>query len=400
MPINILMPALSPTMTEGTLSRWMVKEGDIIKSGKVLAEIETDKATMEVEAVDEGTIGKILINGGTNNVAVGAVVAVLLEKGESDKDLAAHLKTITKVEKKVEVAVATAPAAAPKAAPTATATPSYAATKAPATPLAQAVAGNSGVDLSKIKGTGNKGQVTKEDVDNHLRFGAGGTSVSRNPLEFTSKENSQMRRTIARRLTESKQTVPHFYLSVDVAMDNLISVREQLNKVGEKRGIKISVNDMIIKACGLALADNPAANSSFYDDATVFYNNCDVSVAVAIEGGLITPIVQNADQKSLPAISSEMKELVKKAKDGKLQPHEYTGGGFSISNLGMFGIDSFVAIVNPPQASILAVGTTRKSEGKSVMTITLSADHRSLDGAVAAQFLGSIRFYLENAAAL
>ncbi len=429
MPIEVLMPALSPTMEFGTLAKWVKNEGDSVESGDVIAEIETDKATMEVEAVDEGTIGKIIIAEGTENVPVNNIIALLLEEGEEKS--AADKYEIKQPEQANDNAEETpledTKASAPSPAPTPTAAPAVApqVSKAPsapsatttasndkvtASPVAKRIANEAGINLSKVRGTGPKGRITKSDVEEFIQYGgASGGSVARNAVEFETEKNSGMRKVVAKRLLESKQQIPHFYLNLDIQLDDLLKVRAQINEkaANQELGYKISVNDFIIKASALAMKDNPIVNTSWYDDATVKYNNVDISVAVAIEGGLLTPIVQNADQKSLPQISNEMKDLAKRARGGELAPEEYTGGGFSISNLGMYGIKSFNAIVNPPQSAILAVGAGEKRaivngkgelESATVMTVTLSCDHRTVDGAVGAEFLNSLKAYLEKPA--
>lgn len=420
MPIEILMPALSPTMTEGNLAKWNVKEGDKVKSGKVIAEIETDKATMEVEAVDEGTLGKILIPAGTEGVKVNEVIALLLEDGEDKKALdsykpkAAAPAAATPTEKPAEAApAAPAPVAAPAPAMTASGGRTF------ASPLAKRIAANEGVQIAHVPGSGPHGRVVKSDVEAFIASGGAVKGVvRRNPVETTAITNNNMRKVIAKRLTESKQTVPHFYLSVDIELDNLLSVRKQLNDAADftakkqgkdaKPAYKLSVNDLVIKATALAMKDVPAANASWTDAAILQYNNIDISVAVAIDGGLITPIVRNADQKSVTTISSEMKDLAARAKAGKLQPEEFQGGGLSISNLGMYGITTFAAIVNPPQGCILAVGAGSEKvvvkSGKmivaNVMTVTLSVDHRVVDGAIGAEFLQAFKRYCEAPALL
>ena len=435
MPIEILMPALSPTMTEGNLAKWTVKEGDKIKSGQVIAEIETDKATMEVEAVDEGIIGKIIVNGGTEGVKVNQLIALLLEDGEDKKVLDTY-KPKAAAAKPAEAAApaASAPSAAPSAAPAAapTSAPTLAPTAAPAaaaaprrsagervfaSPLAKRVAAQEGVDIAGVAGTGPHGRVVKEDVLKAKSSGNLGRSgrVMRNPVEFTKIPNSNMRKVIARRLTESKQQVPHFYLTVDVELNKLLDIRKDINFEAEaiagkdkKPAYKTSVNDFIIKAVGMALKKVPAANASWYDDAIVQYNNIDISVAVAIEGGLITPIVKNADQKSVVTVSGEMKDLAGRARTGKLAPEEFQGGGFSISNLGMFGVKTFSAIVNPPQGCILAVGAGEdrvvvrhgQMVVRNMVDLTLSVDHRVVDGAIGAEFLAALKHYLESPALL
>ncbi len=443
MPVEILMPALSPTMTEGNLAKWTKKEGDKVSAGDVIAEIETDKATMEVEAVDEGTLGKILVAEGTEGVPVNKVIALLLEEGEDKKALNSY-----KVKEEAPAANednagagdSTSPAqggqnpekdsgggqmAAPAAiAPKATTAPKPQAgatvvnndRSIKASPLARRRASELGVNLANVKGTGPKGRIVEADVDDAALRGGSGGAVSRDAVEFDHLPNSSMRKTVAKRLTESKQQVPHFYLTVDCRLDALLDVRAQINdKAVKAAGIgadgkpgkpayKVSVNDMVIKAVALALRDVPDANVSYYDDAIVRYRNVDVSVAVALEGGLITPIVQNADQKSMPQISLEMKDLAARARAGKLMPEEYTGGGFSISNLGMYGIKHFGAIVNPPQGCILAVGAGEQRAvvkagqltSATVMDCTLSVDHRAVDGALGAQFLAAFKGYIEN----
>jgi pyruvate dehydrogenase E2 component (dihydrolipoamide acetyltransferase) len=423
MPIEILMPALSPTMTEGNLAKWVVKEGDKIKSGQVIAEIETDKATMEVEAVDEGTIGKILVANGTEGVKVNQLIALLLEEGEDKKVLDGY--TPKAAVGGAAAPAAAAPAAAAPAASAPAATPAPVAAAAPvsasggrvfASPLAKRVAAQEGVDLSYVQGSGPHGRVVKDDVLKAKASGAGAKGrVLRNPVEFTKIPNSNMRKVIARRLTESKQTVPHFYLTVEIELDKLLDVRKDLNVDAEKAAgkekkpaYKLSVNDFIIKASGLALKKVPAANASWTDEAMLQFNNVDISVAVAIDGGLITPIVKNADQKSVMTISAEMKDLAARAKAGQLKPEEFQGGGFSISNLGMFGIKQFAAIVNPPQGCILAVGAgeeravvrTGQIVVRNVMDVTLSVDHRVVDGAVGAEYLQALKHYIESPALL
>jgi pyruvate dehydrogenase E2 component (dihydrolipoamide acetyltransferase) len=422
MPIEILMPALSPTMTEGNLAKWNKKEGDKVKAGDVIAEIETDKATMEVEAVDEGTIGKIVIPAGTEGVKVNEVIALLLEEGEDKKTLDAWKPKAApkKEEPKAAAAAAAAPVtAAPAAAPTAPvlaprapAAPVVAqrntGERVAASPLAKRIAKQRGINLSNVIGTGPKGRVTKIDVDSAVSGGGG--KIVRHPTEFVQVPNNNMRKVIAKRLQESKQTVPHFYLTIEVEIDALLEARQQLNEHATaqskdgKPPYKLSVNDMVIRASALALRDMPACNVSWYDDAIVQYNNVDISVAVATDGGLITPIIRNADQKALPQISMEMKELAKRARENKLKPEEFQGGGFSVSNLGMYGIKTFQAIINPPQACILAIGAgeevVRVREGSviavNVMSLTLSVDHRAVDGALGAQYLQALKRYIEQ----
>ncbi len=415
MPIEILMPALSPTMTEGNLAKWTVKVGDKIKSGQVIAEIETDKATMEVEAVDEGVVGKILVGDGTEGVKVNQLIALLLEDGEdkavldSYKPKAAAAQVAAQAPEKKEEAKAAPAATSASPAPQALS----AGDRVKASPLAKRVAVNEGIDLRMVAGTGPHGRIVKDDVLKAVAMGGTGGKgrVLRNPTEFTKIPNNNMRKVIARRLTESKQTVPHFYLTVECELDKLLEVRKEINFDAEatagkdkKPAYKLSVNDFIIKATALALKKVPTANASWSDEAILQYNNVDISVAVAIDGGLITPIVKNADQKTVVTISNEMKDLAARAKTGKLAPEEFQGGGFSISNLGMFGVKQFAAIVNPPQGCILAVGAGEeravvrhgKIEVRNIVDLTLSVDHRVVDGAVGAQFLQALKHYIEN----
>jgi pyruvate dehydrogenase E2 component (dihydrolipoamide acetyltransferase) len=429
MPIEILMPALSPTMTEGTLAKWIKKEGDKVKPGVVIAEIETDKATMEVEAVEEGTIGKIVIQAGTEGVKVNAVIALLLEEGEDKKAIASWKpKEVASAQSSVISADKSAAPVAPSAPAVSTAPVAPVASKAPsapaakpaaasggrakASPLAKRIAEQQGIDVSAILGSGPNGRVIRADVEQAMRSGTGGGSMlRRNPQEFFQIPHSGMRKVIARRLLESKQTVPHFYLTVEIALDALMQARAELNDYAQAKAgksgapaYKISVNDMVIKAVALGLRDKPECNVSWYDDAMIQYNNVDISVAVATEGGLITPIVKNADQKSLPQISNEMKDLAKRARENKLKPEEFQGGGFSISNLGMYGVKTFQAIINPPQACILAVGAgetiVKVIDGQmrpvQVMQATLSVDHRAVDGALGAEFLQRLKYYMEH----
>lgn len=430
MPIEITMPALSPTMTEGTLAKWVKKEGDAVKAGQVIAEIETDKATMEVEAVDEGVLGKIVIAAGTENVKVNAVIALLLADGEDKKALdswkpkeapnaapaTSAAPAAAQPAASAPVAVPAAPAlapAAPKMAPSApvasTSSATVAGGRTKASPLAKRLAAEKGIDLSGIVGSGPGGRIVRADLEG-ARAGRLGV-VSRHPQEFVQVPHSGMRKVIARRLLESKQTVPHFYLTVAVELDAMLEARAQLNKQAELKAgkgnapaYKLSVNDMVIKAVALSMRDKPSCNVSWYDDAMIQYNNVDISVAVATDGGLITPIIRNADQKTLPQISNEMKDLAKRARENKLKPEEFQGGGFSISNLGMYGVSTFQAIVNPPQACILAVGAAEEvlkmKNGHitpvQVMNATLSVDHRAVDGALGAEFLQLFKTYLEQ----
>lgn len=431
MPIEILMPALSPTMTDGTLAKWTVKEGDEVASGQVIAEIETDKATMEVEAVDEGVIGKLLVDGGSENVAVNRVIALLLEEGEDKAVLDDYVIVEPEVAEDVAndegdegasgdvLAVASPGGAVQAIAVQASKAPTPPAVKrvggAKISPAAKRLADDNAIIIDAIKGTGPNGRIVKADVEEVIARGGVLGAVKRDESEFHLLPNTGMRKTVAKRLLESKQQVPHFYLEVDCQLDDLLSTRKQLNdaaalKAGKdgKPAYKLSVNDFIIRAVALAMRDNPDANASWYDDAIVQYDNVDISVAVAIDGGLITPIVKNADQKTMPQISNEMKSLAGRARAGTLMPEEYQGGGFSISNLGMYGIKSFSAIINPPQACILAVGAGEQKpvvkNGEmviaTVMNVTLSVDHRAVDGAVGALFLDSFKRYIENPATL
>lgn len=409
------MPALSPTMTEGNLAKWHKKEGDKIKPGEIIAEIETDKATMEVEAVDSGILGKILIQAPAQGVKVNELIAVLLENGE---DKSAVDEVIAKNSAKVsEVEKPKSQDTSPKSVESQQAKPSSSShnanTRIFASPLAKRIAEQNGVSLKEIIGTGPGGRIIKADVLSAAQ-GTKNTSFTssfgRNDSESSSAPVSMMRKTIAQRLTESKQSIPHFYLTVDCEMDALLKIREQINSKAPKHegapAYKISVNDFIIKACAVALSRNKDANVSWASDSITYYNNVDISVAVAIPDGLITPIVKNADLKGLATISTEMVDLAKRAKSSELKPNEYQGGSFTISNLGMYGIKQFNAIINPPQACIIAVGTVEKRpvvKGDQivvaqVMTITLSCDHRAIDGAVAAQLLSDIKQMLENPA--
>ena len=432
MPIEILMPALSPTMEEGTLAKWLVKEGDTVSSGDIIAEIETDKATMEFEAVDEGTIGKIIVPEGSEGVKVNALIAVLLEDGEEASDAVLSSAPADDAGDKAAATAVSAEPATPTAEPSTAPAPAAPAasdgTRIFASPLARRIAADKGLDLSALKGSGPHGRIVKADV---LAAGdapakpapaagpavsaatpAAAPSVSADAIakiyadrEFTEIPLDGMRKTIAARLTEAKQTIPHFYLRRDIKIDNLLSFRGQLNKQLEARGVKLSVNDFIIKACALALQTVPAANAVWAGDRVLQLTPSDVAVAVAIEGGLFTPVLKDADQKSLSSLSAEMKDLATRARSKKLAPHEYQGGSFAISNLGMFGIDNFDAVINPPHGAILAVGAGVKKpvideEGQvsvaTVMSVTLSVDHRVIDGALGAELLQAIVDNLEN----
>ena len=430
MSINILMPALSPTMTEGKLAKWHVKEGDTVKSGQVICEIETDKATMEVEAVDEGKVGRLVVAEGTEGVKVNAVIAVLLEEGETEvpKDAAAPAAAPAAAKPAAAAAPAAAPApAAPKPAPAAAPAPQPAAAPGGArifaSPLAKRIAADKGLDLSRIKGSGPNGRIVKADVES-AKPGAPAAAPAAAPAPRaapptgaqpvfvapgdTRVPHTSIRKVIARRMLESKQTVPHFYLTVDLEIDALLAARQAINAVAEKRGSKVSVNDMMIKACAKALRDHPECNASWTEDEMIQYGAVDISVAVATDRGLITPIVRSAEMKGLAQIATEMKDLAARAKIGKLKLDEFQGGGFTISNLGMFGINSFSAIINPPQAMILAVGVgeeravVRKGQMvvRNMMSCTLAVDHRVVDGAMGAQFLQTLRAYVEQPAAM
>jgi pyruvate dehydrogenase E2 component (dihydrolipoamide acetyltransferase) len=451
MPIDITMPALSPTMEEGKLAKWHVKEGDTVSSGDVIAEIETDKATMEVEAVDEGKIGKIVVPEGTDNVKVNAVIAVLLQDGESAGDMAAP-KAAPAAEAPKSAAPAAADAgaikeanAATQTAPTAKADPAPAkpaAAPAPkadggkvfASPLARRMAKDAGIDVAAISGTGPKGRVVKSDVvaaksgatplkaaatataGAPASGGAAATGMTKAQVLALYEEgtyelvpNDGMRRVVAARLTESKQTVPHFYLNLDCRIDALMAAREQINAAAPKGkdgkpGYKLSVNDFVMKAWAVALQRVPLANATWAGDSILYHKRSDVAVAVAVPGGLFTPVVKGCDTLSLREISETVKDLATRAKSKKLAPHEYQGGASSVSNLGMFGITSFSAVINPPHGTILAVGVGEervfadKGEIKigQFMTVTLSCDHRAVDGALGAEVLGVFKGLIEN----
>nr|WP_233485235.1 pyruvate dehydrogenase complex dihydrolipoamide acetyltransferase [endosymbiont of Acanthamoeba sp. UWC8] len=414
MAIEILMPALSPTMTEGNLAKWLKKEGDTVKPGDIIAEIETDKAIMEVEAVDKGIIGKILVADKSEGVKVNQLIAILLESGEDHSAIEIILKkngssdqnTIastepTKQEQNTKPEL-----------PSAHISNSTNQARVFASPLAKRIAQLENIDLSTLSGTGPHGRIIKADVLNAESapqpiVKASCSTFGRNPHEFSLTPLSQMRKVIAKRLVESKQTIPHFYLTIDCNIDKLLSLREEMNnksvKVDGTPRYKISVNDIMIKAVANALRDTPQVNASYTDEGIKFYNNVDVSIAVAIDEGLITPIIRNADQKSLSMISNEMKELAKRAKANQLRPEEFQGGGFSITNLGMFGIKNFNAIVNPPQSAILAIGAGEERAAVingeikvvNMVSVTLSCDHRIVDGALGAEFLNKFKNFVE-----
>ncbi len=399
MAIEIYMPALSPTMESGTLAQWLVKEGDTVESGTILAEIETDKATMEYESIDDGVVGKIYVADGTENIAVGQLIAVLLEDGEdasviSDAPTQKAAPVAVKTETVVEEATPVAPTAP---------VVNTGGKRTFSSPLARRLATQKGVDIADIPGSGPHGRVIKRDVEGYVPVAKAALAPSLDgdaPCEEIKLSN--MRKTIAKRLTESKQTVPHFYLGVDIELDNLLAARKELNNLSDE--YKISVNDFIIRACALALKKVPEANVQFGGDVMRHYSRSDVSVAVAIPGGLVTPVIRGAEQKGLRQISDETKALAKKARDGKLMPEDYMGGTFSISNLGMMGIKQFQAVINPPQAAILAVGSGEQRvimkdgavTSATVMSVNLACDHRAIDGAVGAKFLGAIKTYLEH----
>ena len=426
MAVEILMPALSPTMEEGTLAKWLVKEGDVVKSGQVIAEIETDKATMEFEAVDEGTIGQILVAEGTAGVKVNTAIAVLLEDGE------AAGAAVAKPAAAAPVAAAAAAPMAVAAPVTATVAPVAAGARVFASPLARRIAKEKGLDLTRVAGSGPHGRIVRADVEGASPVAAvasaaapAAVTATAAPAKaamptgmaaetvmkmyadraFTEVPLDGMRRTVAARLTEAKQTIPHFYLRREVRLDALMAFREQLNKGLEARGVKLSVNDFIIKASAIALQAVPGANRVWAGDRMLQLTPSDVAVAVAVEGGLFTPVLRDAQTKTLSALSAEMKDLAARAKTKKLAPQEYQGGSFAISNLGMMGIENFDAVINPPHGSILAVGAGIKkpvvqADGSigvaTVMSMTLSVDHRVIDGALGAEFLKVIVECLEN----
>ncbi len=427
MPINLQMPALSPTMEEGTLAKWLVKEGDEVVSGDLLAEIETDKATMEFEAVDEGTIAKIVVAEGTDNVKVGDLIAIIAEEGEDvsaaskgGESSAGKPKAEPVTEKAAEKA-APAPKKAAEPAPKVTPSPSNDG-RIKVSPLARRLAEQKGVDLGALSGSGPGGRIIKADID----AAEGGTAPVKSEaaapaptpatapapqpaandfdIPHTTQKLSGMRKTIARRLTEAKQTIPHIYLTVDIQLDKLLKLRSELNATLETRGVKLSVNDLLIKALAVSLMQVPKCNVSIDGDQLKTFERADISVAVSIPGGLITPIITSADTKSLSAISTEMKDLAGRAKDGKLKMHEYQGGTASISNMGMFGIKNFDAVINPPQAMIMAIGAGQKRphviddslQIATIMSATGSFDHRAIDGADGAQLMQVFKELVEN----
>jgi pyruvate dehydrogenase E2 component (dihydrolipoamide acetyltransferase) len=436
MAINITMPALSPTMEEGTLAKWTVKVGDTVEAGDVIAEIETDKATMEVEAVDEGTVAQILVEAGTEGVQVNAIIAVLAEEGQDASSISAPAADAPAPAPKAEATPE--PAAKAEPAPTATPSPAPAAPEAPvklasaavgserikASPLARRIAALKGIDLAGLKGKGSgpHGRIVKRDVEN-----AQATPIAAKPSASAASPDGLilpqilddrvyapdsyelvpldgMRKTVAKRLTQSFMQVPHFPLNVDIALDKLLSARKGINEAAPE-GVKISVNDMLIKASALALMAEPDCNASFSDLGIAYHKAAHVSVAVAVEGGLITPVIFDAEKKGLAQIAAEMKDLATRARERKLKPQEYTGGTFSISNLGMFGIKSFASIINPPEGMILSIGAGEKrpvvgDDGAlgvgTVMSVTLTCDHRVIGGAEGARWLQAFKCYVET----
>lgn len=442
MPVNILMPALSPTMEKGNLAKWLKKEGDAIKSGDIIAEIETDKATMEVEAVDEGVLAKIVVPEGTADVAVNEVIGVIASEGEDAKSVSAPSAAPAKNEAAPKVEAKPAePAAAPSApgaapAPAAAAAPA-AGNRAFASPLARRLAKEAGIDLAKVQGSGPHGRVVERDIATAKQGGAAKAApapavaapkpaaapLAAGPSDEAVKKlfepgsyeeipHDGMRKTIARRLTEAKQTIPHFYVTLDCELDALLKLRGELNAAApEKDGkpaYKLSVNDMVIKALALALRAVPDANVSWTDGAMLKHKHADVGVAVSIPGGLITPIIRDACHKTLSQISNEMKDMAARAKSRKLKPEEYQGGTSAVSNLGMFGVKDFAAVVNPPHATILAVGAGEQrpvvKNGAlaiaTIMSVTLSTDHRAVDGALGAELLQAFKGYIEKPMAM
>jgi len=395
-PIEILMPAVAPSMTEGNIVRWAKKEGETVKPGEVLLELETDKAVVEVEAQHAGVLGRILVPEGTNGVKVDTPIALLAVNGEDPRSLAAGTRAAAPP--------APAAAAAPAAAPAAVPTPAPPGGRIFASPLARRIAKELDVDLARIRGSGPNGRVLKADVLAAARAGAAPAAALAAAFEDIPHTNT--RRIIAQRLAEAKRSVPHFYLSIDCEVDALLSARRQANEFIE--GAKLSVNDFVIKAVALALRKVPAANAAWTDTAIRRYRDVDISVAVATPKGLVTPVVRVADQKSVGRISAEMKELSARAQQGRVRPDEYQGGGFTISNLGMYGIREFAAIINPPQACILAVGAAEQRPVvragalavATLMTCTLSVDHRAVDGALGAEFLAAFKKLIESPVAL
>ena len=409
MAVNILMPALSPTMTDGTLARWVVGEGDAVRSGDVIAEIETDKATMEVEALDDGIIAKFMVAEGSQNVAVNAVIAVLAEDGEDPASLTLPIADVAPVAA-APVAPAKEPVAPvstpiPVAAPVSPAVGSR--TRIFASPLARRIAGDNGVDLAALTGTGPHGRIIRADVEEAVARGitapvaTGSAVIAEAGSRFV--PHNAMRRVIAERLQYSKQTAPHFYLTVDCEIDTLLSARKSLNE-NAPEGVKISVNDMVIKAAAYALMTVPDVNGCYEEEGCRYYDQADVCMAVAVDGGLVTPVIHGANKLSLSEIAGKAVDLAGRARSGKLDPSEYSGGSFTISNLGMFGIREFAAVINPPQGAILAVGAGEQrpvvKQGAlavaTVMSVTLSADHRIVDGALGARWMQAFKAAIEN----
>lgn len=413
MPIELKMPALSPTMEEGTLAKWLVKEGDVVKSGDLLAEIETDKATMEFEAVDEGTISQIMIPEGSEGVKVGTVIALIAGEDEASAPkakpapVAKAAAPAPQPEPEVVKAVAAAPAPAAKA---------EAGERVKASPLAKRLAQAQGIDLASVSGSGPNGRIVRADLEGAKPGAVPQPAVAAKPapapapvagapdIPHEAVKLSNMRKVIARRLTESKQTVPHIYLTVDIRLDALLKLRTELNAALESRGVKLSVNDMLIKALAAALIEVPSCNVQYAGDTLLKFARADISVAVSIPGGLITPIIADAANKSMSAIALEMKDLAGRAKEGKLQPHEYQGGTASLSNMGMYGIKQFEAVINPPQAMIMAIGAGEKRpyviddslQIATVMSATGSFDHRAIDGADGAQLMQAFKRLVEK----
>ncbi len=423
MPLEIKMPALSPTMEHGKLTKWLVKPGDTVASGDILAEIETDKATMEFEAVDEGKIVSIAVPEGTENVKVGTVIATLAEDGE----VSAPAPAVSKSEKPLDPAPVAAPAPAREMAKAAAPVPFIKSDRLIASPLAKRLAADKGVDLAGLTGSGPGGRIVKSDVE-AAQPGSAPATAAPDPappaapaaptemaeearalldprVPHTVEKLSGMRKTIARRLAQSMQTAPHIYLTVDIRVDRLLTLRTELNEALEKQGIKLSVNDLLIKALGKALIEVPACNVAFAGNELICYSRADISVAVSIPGGLVTPIISEADSRSLSSIASAMNDLVARAREGKLKPDEYQGGTASLSNMGMLGIKQFTAVINPPQATILAIGAGEKRpwvmpDGTlgvaSAISATGSFDHRAVDGADGARLMGAFRELVEK----
>jgi pyruvate dehydrogenase E2 component (dihydrolipoamide acetyltransferase) len=407
MAIKILMPALSPTMKDGNLAKWLKKEGDTVESGEVMAEIETDKAIMEVEAVDEGTIAKIIVEEGTKNIKVNDIIAILAEEGEDLKDAVKSIDIAPKAEE--EKATAKNNVSPSKEEKNVLSAVEKNESRIFASPLAKRIAAQKNINLGSINGSGPHGRIVKSDVENFTGMQSFAQVISREDAEIPV---SNIRKVIAERLIESKQQIPHFYLEIECVVNKLLDFRKEINLSAKndkdgKPEYKVSINDLIIKATSLALLKHPKVNSSWAGDKIIQYGNVDISVAVAIDDGLMTPIVKNTNQKNILQISREVKDLAKRARAQKLKPEEYQGGSFSISNLGMYSITSFYAIINPPQSCILSIGTTKKVpmydeydelKMQNVMIVTLSCDHRVVDGVTAAMFLTTFKEFIENPA--